>query len=1303
MVMLALLVLLTVVVLAFFSYSSMQRQISNANSKQAAADLLAQGAVNSIISDFKQEIAAGSTSTTYGTNTVFIPLAQTNAAPILVGTSTNLPNLIKRSLNGVGFSPGVPSRAGASSTTNLSQNSRSISLARWNASVLLPKANTNSTDLTPTNFTAPDWIFVNRGGGNPTTWDIGLRYSNASTNTNAVVGRYAYAIYDEGGLLDVNVAGFPPESPSVLSSYKNNLASADLTQVGLTTNSIAALVGWRNTASAQPAGSFPSYSFNSASQTNFFKNASTNSTGFLHPANTSMLGGESDRMFISRQQLIQFLSSLADSGAQTKASIQNAAQYLGTFSRGLDQPSFAPDPNRPKIIGSYAPPVATSVDTYGGNNDGFGGDNLINPSFLSIRVANSFVRWDGTTAVVNEPLVKKRFALRRLSYLTFEGPSSTASAATKTALLNAGVSQATIDEGTPENILKCFGLTWDAATRAWKYNHGSAAIMTLSQVAAANREPDFVEMLKAAINVGSVAKGGPNLHKDQGNYQYTVDTTVDYNILQIAANLIDQSDFDSYPTQIQISSSAGLRTFRGVEDLPYFYRYHPMTVVTRLPSPLLSKNDTVIWTLTATTTKTTLYCAPGTNIADVGEAVYLLIPDVWNPHDSSTALNSPGNRPGRFRLTVVTQDPLAQTPAWDTGTLAKVNGDWYTSIPPDASIPKVLKPLVDDSTAFTFTDNGGKLFREPTLLWRADVPTGAAIQIPSGSLAGPYTDVNTGVAYSGVQIGKTPISYLGTVTGFSGTYKNGATTMPVTGSSCIFQANYLEPNQSVKPGGFAQYTFRLQYQDPSGNWITYDEKYPDFHGLGRPTLLVNKADISNNQWMNPYVSNQMNDCSTGYDPRTARFGIGTGASLNGSSPVSYSPFLEPGAAGNYNSGSGSGNQSFADSKPTIMVTQRPQADRGNKVNYSNIGMVTDTGGGANLQMRIFAGPGFSASNGHDEAPNEYDGLWSQNDASLRIQNRVNTGLVQFFYEDADGIGRRAMAAYADKTLLPTASPVGLPHATANTYASNSFGVGTPTAQNQSRPTILNRPFRSVAEMSYASRGGVWKQIDFFTPESGDTALLDAFCINDSPADALVAGKVNLNTRQPAVIKAILSGAYREEFANISATLPSGMLKTPLDATEASNVANKLVGLTSDSTSSWRGPLANVGQIVGRYVSNSALGGGASDAYVFNEPVSGVSYTYSGLSGTLDSTVYSSSSASAIQRLREASIRPLAAAGQVRVWNVMVDVVAQVGRFSPSANSLDQFTVEGEQRVWVHLAIDRLTGKVIDQQTEVVAE
>jgi hypothetical protein len=360
--------------------------------------------------------------------------------------------------------------------------------------------------------------------------------------------------------------------------------------------------------------------------------------------------------------------------------------------------------------------------------------------------------------------------------------------------------------------------------------------------------------------------------------------------------------------------------------------------------------------------------------------------------------------------------------------------------------------------------------------------------------------------------------------------------------------------------------------------------------------------------------------------------------------------------------------------------------------------------GKNQQMRFFAGVGYSASNGQNASPNEYDGLWSQNNPAIRIQNRVNSGLVQFFYEDPDGIGRRAMGAYADITLVNGAPTAGLPHATAHTFPAGSFGVGTATAQSQSRPLILNRPFRSVAEMSYASRGGLWKQLDFFTPESGDTALLDTFCITEAPPDSVVAGKVNLNTKQAPVLAAVLGGAYREELANRSNPLAL-YATSPLSAGDAGRVASKLISITSDSTNAWRGPLTSVGELVGKYVPNPGDTAGATDVYSFVEPISGTSYVYSGLSAALDSTVYTDAPVvtPAIQRLRETAIRPLAGVGQVRVWNLMFDIVAQVGRFPASASGLDNFVVEGEKRYWLHIAIDRLTGQVVDRQLELVSE
>jgi hypothetical protein len=50
------------------------------------------------------------------------------------------------------------------------------------------------------------------------------------------------------------------------------------------------------------------------------------------------------------------------------------------------------------------------------------------------------------------------------------------------------------------------------------------------------------------------------------------------------------------------------------------------------------------------------------------------------------------------------------------------------------------------------------------------------------------------------------------------------------------------------------------------------------------------------------------------------------------------------------------------------------------------------------------------------------------------------------------------------------------------------------------------------------------------------------------------------------------------------------------------------------------------------------------------------------------------------------------------------VVARSGDYKPNAPRLQHdFVVEGEQRYWVIVAIDRFTGKVIDKQIAVVTE
>ncbi len=297
-----------------------------------------------------------------------------------------------------------------------------------------------------------------------------------------------------------------------------------------------------------------------------------------------------------------------------------------------------------------------------------------------------------------------------------------------------------------------------------------------------------------------------------------------------------------------------------------------------------------------------------------------------------------------------------------------------------------------------------------------------------------------------------------------------------------------------------------------------------------------------------------------------------------------------------------------------------------------------------------------------------------------------------YYSDADGVVRRAMGAFVTASTTPALSDtagmaLGLGAATTPLYSPRSPQVIPNKDQMASRPMILNRPFRNVGELSYVFSDTPWRNLDFSTPESGFSPLLDTFCTSDSDdVDALVAGKVNLNTRQKPVIQAILAGAYRSVFANLPPPLTTPENLSP---TDAAKLAELLVNGRTQSTAANKGPLKNLSELVGKLKTGASL----------SLPIDG-KQQYMGFSsdiGTLATTA-----SDKIPRYREGAIRALASAGTTRTWNLMIDVIAQAGRATGSGVGAG-FLVEGEQRYWVHVAIDRYTGKVLNKQIESVKE
>jgi len=75
-----------------------------------------------------------------------------------------------------------------------------------------------------------------------------------------------------------------------------------------------------------------------------------------------------------------------------------------------------------------------------------------------------------------------------------------------------------------------------------------------------------------------------------------------------------------------------------------------------------------------------------------------------------------------------------------------------------------------------------------------------------------------------------------------------------------------------------------------------------------------------------------------------------------------------------------------------------------------------------------------------------------------------------------------------------------------------------------------------------------------------------------------------------------------------------------------------------------------------------------------------------------------------QDTKDTFARALSELTQTRTWGLLIDVVAQTGHYKPNASNLQtDFVVEGEKRYWLHIAIDRFDGTIVDQQLEEVTE
>jgi|GEM_PF-1179699 len=1252
-IVLAFVVLLTGLVVAYFSRSMDNRQISSSSFTEAKVDELARSALDIVTGDLKQEIVNGSTIQNpqpgiypniylSSSNAFMVParsgtsiVPKTWSAGGAAGGAANS-TLIRISGTGAIAFPGVDHVASNALSSGTSANGRSITLSRWNQHYLLPLASANSVpDTTPDlNFSAPAWIYVT-GTGGPCTPPL----TSLTAAGSGAIGRYAYAIYDEGALLDANTVGFPAESSTMPAQYvaKGSLAFADLTTLtprAPTQTGINNLVGWRSYASmrnlttqAQPTGAFPFLIFTgSTSMPTAYKNmVLSNTNGFVTVSNTAS-GGLTDQSFLTRQELINFVVN-----AIGKVNFNpNNLYYLGTFNRAVAAPSWSPEADAGNGF-TYKTNAESSTITISGSsvpnpNRDIANVRFTTPGTITITHYNDGVITSGSmvsppsssTYNVNagDSLMQSRFSLSKIAWLSQANPDT-------------GVFTDPTSAYAPA-IQACFGLKWGVVGAAnggnacWSYigsnNNFAGTIETLDQVAAEGREPNFFEVLKASILNGSVGvspgiaaykngtvptftRGSPYPGANAGcdnMYAYSFDRagTVpapagisDMQIMQIGANIIDQYDADSYPTAIYFkylgltaafdAAVSGNQNY-GTVDMVYGDENLPNLM------GMFHVNATVDGLPLATSGT-----GPTAGLAQWWQ------PEIWNIHQMPNPANSSVAPPKNFQIQGYGQIKFV----WS------FNGAPPAGFSPSSgsSSPQTL----EGNQWINFTDNNptqSSLYATPYLLTQNTVP------------------------------------------GITAT-----TSMPEMSGSSSFNTNINHVSQNPFVGFYAG----------------IDSKYI---GIPLPWYFVNPRA-------------ETGGCVT--------FCLGWLDSSNKFHPYSYEPGLFIWTYGVIDNGASKPQAGAlpSDSDSTNHVLVDPRTTRfANTHNWQ----CPDTGftyfpNNSSHKLEDYGWGIPAASNFVYTGTNQYGYFicdWAANSLTPLSQNSATVT----YYSDPDGIVRPGdgvfgNAATGDGMMLY--SGTGTTNGVAGTggtaqgdtvAATTVAGSGANKTGNTfhgRRPVILNRPFRSTGELGYVFRDLPFKSLDFFTTSSADAALLDAFSLSDqtrivgNQLNSVIAGQINVSNAPYPALRAILSGASKKDFD------PAYNTSSAIAQTIAQNIARELNPATGG------GPLSSRASLVTRLGAVAASGTGPI--------INGINASFTSTDRTNKAYI-------------EAPLRALADVTNTRTWNLMIDVIAQTGNFTSNGTDLNKnFIVQGEKRYWLHIAIDRLTGKVIDEQLEPVYE
>jgi hypothetical protein len=594
------------------------------------------------------------------------------------------------------------------------------------------------------------------------------------------------------------------------------------------------------------------------------------------------------------------------------------------------------------------------------------------------------------------------------------------------------------------------------------------------------RDPDFFELLKAAVDAGSMAKGAINLTGTAAAYigrlhpywyQTARDTSLDYAIIQLGANIIDQAKIDGYSTRIVFNDGSGTaHEFRGVQNLPYFYRVNSATLKLRMESPVLS----------ATGTYSDVQDEPPA-LKDPGIGLIMHIPTLWNPHDENAPLGAPGPEGAtlptgvtspNFRLIADSTVPdqifanaTTTTAAYNDGynlfwgsggdngnsgleatnktgsiTSASISGtqaalSLYTTGPNGAGsqitpglgaansppLSSQANPLTPSNSQLTFVVPNSTLFREPTVLAMPNVPSGSKLAMVSP--ASEFTLIQNSA-------GKVAYSSTGGFISDSGDPLN-LPTAPSTTQGYIGICAALYPVEWVGPPEFSG-TFGIHHSDidalnaigtsgAPGAFVTYRLQYQD-PNVNSSAYLSGSATTDSAGWVTYDEKYTQFDCVF----LDSAFGLNSGNladQADGAQGGDWQSYADPRtsrfAALNgaddeppvQTPGGVGDSQEWADPSNNVSVTDRPDINSGYGISddrTKNVGVI---------EFYYLQALGWEIGPGHFRV-----GLLSQNssgdpDNAVRFNGDTAKGNPMpspegaMYYADPDGVVRGAMGNY----------------------------------------------------------------------------------------------------------------------------------------------------------------------------------------------------------------------------------------------------------------------------------------------------